>query len=124
LLIFGLLLFWVRATPVKFRTGWFVESLLTELVIALVVRTRRPFFRSRPGRWLWLSTLTVSILTLLIPYLPFAHLLGFTPLPLSVMLLLVAITALYVVVAEIAKQSFYRANSLTANDNNPSASLR
>ena len=40
----------VFATPVAvFRTGWFVESLLTELVIALVVRTRRPFFRSRPG---------------------------------------------------------------------------
>ena len=47
----------VFATPVSvFRTGWFVESLLTELVIALVVRTRRPFFRSRPGRWTLLAS--------------------------------------------------------------------
>ena len=45
-----------RAAPELFRTGWFVESLLTELVIALVVRTRRPFFRSRPGHVLLWST--------------------------------------------------------------------
>jgi Mg2+-importing ATPase len=107
-LTFGLLLFWVRATPAQFRTGWFVESLLTELVIALVVRTRQPFYRSKPGRWLWLSTLAVGILTLIIPYSPFAPLLGFTPLPLAIMLLLLAITALYVAAAEIAKRFFYR----------------
>ena len=52
LLTFAVLLGVFRATPETFRTGWFVESLLTELVIALVVRTRRPFFRSRPGRLL------------------------------------------------------------------------
>ena len=49
-LTFGALLLVFHAAPDLFRTGWFVESLLTELVIALVVRTRRPFFRSRPGR--------------------------------------------------------------------------
>ena len=48
-LTFGVLLCVFHASPEVFRTGWFVESLLTELVIALVVRTRRPFFRSRPG---------------------------------------------------------------------------
>ena len=42
--------------PDEFRTGWFIESLLTELVIALVVRTRRVFFRSRPGTLLLAST--------------------------------------------------------------------
>jgi len=45
-----------------FRTAWFVESLLTELVIALVVRTRRPFFRSRPGTLLLTSTLVLIAL--------------------------------------------------------------
>ena len=48
-LTFGVLQIVFVATPELFRTGWFVESLLTELVIAVVVRTRRPFFRSRPG---------------------------------------------------------------------------
>ena len=44
-LTFGILLFVFRASPEEFRTGWFIESLLTELVIALVVRTRHLFFR-------------------------------------------------------------------------------
>src|SRR5262249_36591271 len=48
LITFVILLTVFHATPEIFRTGWFVESLLTELLIALVVRTRRPFYRSRP----------------------------------------------------------------------------
>jgi Mg2+-importing ATPase len=106
-LTFGVLLFLVRATPDQFRTGWFVESLLTELVIALVVRTRRPFYRSRPGRLLWRSTLAVAIVTLALPYLPFGGLLGFTPLPPAVIALLLGITVLYVAAAEVAKRVFY-----------------
>ncbi|MEP7357477.1 MAG: cation transporting ATPase C-terminal domain-containing protein, partial [Anaerolineales bacterium] len=106
-LTFGLLLLVVRATPEVFRTAWFVESLLTELVVALVVRTRRPFFRSRPGRWLLLSTLAVAAITLVLPYLPVSGYLGFVPLPAELMLLLMGITALYVLAAELAKRFFY-----------------
>jgi Mg2+-importing ATPase len=83
-LTFGTLLLVIRTTPEQFRTAWFMESLLTELVIALVVRTRRPCFRSKPGRLLWLSTLSVAIVTLVIPYLPFSALFGFTPLPIII----------------------------------------
>jgi Mg2+-importing ATPase len=104
---FGLLLLVVRATERQFQTAWFIESLLTELVIALVVRTRRPFFRSRPGTLLWTSTLAVSLVTLAIPYLPFGGFLGFTPLPLWVMAALITFTGLYVVAAEMAKKFFY-----------------
>jgi Mg2+-importing ATPase len=109
---FGLLLLVVHATEQQFQTGWFVESLLTELVVALVVRTRRPFFRSRPGRFLWTLTLGVSLVTLTIPYLHFGHFLGFTPLPAWVMIVLVTITGLYVVAAELAKKFFYAHVSL------------
>jgi Mg2+-importing ATPase len=104
---FGLLLLVLRATEQQFQTGWFIESLLTELVIALVVRTRRLFFRSRPGKLLWTSTLLVSLVTLIVPYLPFSKVLGFTPLPPWVMVALVALTGLYVIAAEIAKKYFY-----------------
>jgi Mg2+-importing ATPase len=107
-LTFGLLLFAFAATPEIFRTGWFVESLLTELVIALVVRTRRPFWRSRPGNLLLWSSFGVMALTFAIPYLPYASLLDFTPLPAGVMLSLIAIAALYVGSTEILKASFYR----------------
>jgi Mg2+-importing ATPase len=106
-LTFGTLLFLIRATPEQFRTGWFVESLMTELVVALVVRTRRPFFQSRPGRLLWMSTLAVALITLVIPYLPFSALLGFVPLPPFIMAILLLITALYVVATEVTKKFFY-----------------
>ena len=107
---FGLLLWVVRATEEQFQTGWFIESLLTELAVALVVRTRKPFYRSRPGTLLWMSTLAVGLLTLVLPYLPVAPFLGFTPLPLWLTAALVAITGLYVVAAEAAKKFFYARN--------------
>ena len=109
LMTFGALLKFFHATPEVFRTGWFVESLLTELVVALVVRTRRPFFRSRPGTLLWTSTAAITGLTFLIPFLPHAGLLGFVPIPGRLLLALVGITALYVGATELAKSRFYRA---------------
>jgi Mg2+-importing ATPase len=110
-LTFGVLVEVFHAIPEMFRTGWFVESLLTELVIALVVRTRRPFFRSRPGSVLLYSTVALIALTLAIPYLPFSGLLGFVPLPGGLLAALCAITATYVLAAELAKHWFFRAVS-------------
>jgi len=107
-LTFGTLLLALRATEEQFRTGWFIESLFTELFILLVVRTRRPLFKSKPGRYLWGSTLLVGLATLAIPYLPFAGVLGFVPLPLGTLLLLIAITLLYVAANEVVKRAFYR----------------
>lgn len=84
------------------------ESLLTELVIALVVRTRRPFFRSRPGSLLLVSTLVLIALTVAIPYLPLVGVLGFVPVPGTLMTALLAITVAYVSAAEVTKRWFYR----------------
>ncbi|HEY0993949.1 MAG TPA: magnesium-translocating P-type ATPase [Kofleriaceae bacterium] len=108
-LTFGVLLYGFAAAPELFRTGWFVESLLTELVIALVVRTRRPAYRSRPGTILLGTTVALIALSFAIPYLPYAGVLGFVPLPASLLGLLAAITVLYVAAAELTKRWFYRA---------------
>lgn len=108
LLTFAFLLIVLHANVKSFQTAWFVESLLTELVIALVVRTRRRFFRSRPGRVLLYSTVALIALTFAIPYLPFVRILGFVPLPASVVVALAVITVAYVVAAEMMKRWFYR----------------
>jgi Mg2+-importing ATPase len=114
-LTFGALLFWFHASPEEFRTGWFIESLLTELVIALVVRTRHLFFRSRPGKLLLLSTLTFIGITLVLPYLPFIAVFGFIPLPAPLMLAVLGLTTLYVLVTELVKKYFYsRAGNASA----------
>ena len=96
-----------RASPEEFHTGWFIESLLTELVIALVVRTRHLFFRSRPGKLLLTSTLIFIGITLVLPYLPFSGVFGFIPLPAPLMLAMLGLTALYVVATELTKWFFY-----------------
>jgi Mg2+-importing ATPase len=106
-LTFGVLLFPFRASPEEFRTGWFIESLLTESVIARVVRTRGVFFRSRPGTLLLVSTLIVVGVTLMLPHVPFDFLFGFIRLPAPLMLTMLGLTALYILVTEIAKRYFY-----------------
>ncbi len=108
LLTFGLLLWTCGPNAESFRTGWFVESLLTELVIALAVRTRRPLTRSRPGRALLYSTVAVGTVALTLPYLPFAPTLGMKPLPVSAMLVVIGVTVAYLLSAEVMKRWFYR----------------
>jgi Mg2+-importing ATPase len=106
-LTFGTLLLILRATADQFRTGWFLESVLTELLILLVIRTRRPFFKSRPGRYLLISALIVAGVTVVLPYSPLSGLLGFTPLPISLLLVLGGITVFYIATSEMAKKVFY-----------------
>jgi Mg2+-importing ATPase len=107
-LTFGVLLRVFHAPPVLFRTGWFVESLLTQLIVTLVMRTQGPFFRSRPGRVLLLSTTVLIPIALLIPYLPFAEVFGFVPLPAVLVVVIVSITVSYVTATELMKLWFYR----------------
>ncbi|MFO1406774.1 MAG: magnesium-translocating P-type ATPase [Steroidobacteraceae bacterium] len=107
---FDFLTFWVlvrahEGAAAPFRTGWFVESLLTELAVALVVRTRRPFWRSRPGSLLAWTTAAVAVLAIAIPWLPGAALVGFVPLPATTMLALLAIVLLYVASTELIKRA-------------------
>ncbi len=106
--MFALLLRVLHASVEEFRTGWFVESLLTELLVALVLRTRRLFFQSRPGKYLLVASLLVAVAAVSIPYLPFSDLLGFVPLPLPMMVTLLVITGLYIAATEAAKRVFYR----------------
>jgi Mg2+-importing ATPase len=104
---FGALLFILEADVAQFRTGWFMESVISAAAVVLIIRTRRPFFQSRPGRYLVWATVTVAVMTLLIPYLPFGSLFGFRPLPLSFFMLLAGIVGAYILAAELAKKAFY-----------------
>ena len=81
-LTFGLLLLVLKVSQDTFRTGWFFESVMTELLIMLVIRTQRPFFQSKPGKGLLYSTLAVALITLTLPFIPGLNtLLGFVTCP-------------------------------------------
>ena len=107
-LTFGVLVLVLHATPEQFRTGWFVESVISAAVIVLVVRTRRPFIKSRPGRYLLITTLSVAVAALVLPFTPIAAPLGFVSLPPFVLFLMLIIVCLYIIAAETAKAFFYR----------------
>ena len=105
---FGLLLLVLHANEGQFRTGWFLESVISASMIVLVIRSRKPFFRSRPGKYLLIATLSIALLTLIFPFTPLGNIFGFSPLPLSTYLLIMIIVVLYIVTAEIAKTIFYK----------------
>ena len=115
---FAVLLFVFKTAENEFQTGWFIESLFTELFILLVVRTNRPLIKSKPGLLLLISTILVAVFSLALPYLaslsePF----GFVPLPAPLMVTLVLITLLYVAVNEVVKLYFFKQNGILGKIN-------
>lgn len=104
---FGVLLFALHATRAQFRTGWFMESVISAAAIVLVVRSRRPFFKSRPGKYLLMTTLLIIAVTLVVPFTPLGEVFGFQPVPLWFMFVIAVIVLLYVAGAEITKRIFY-----------------
>ncbi len=107
-LTFGALLFVLHATPDQFRTGWFIESVISASMIVLVVRTRKSIFDSKPGKYLFLVTLAIAVVTLTIPFTSLAVPFGFQPLPISFVMVLGAIVGLYIAAAESVKHFFYQ----------------
>ena len=104
---FGVLLFLLHATVGQFRTGWFIESVVSASMVVLVIRTRRPFFKSRPGRYLMAVTLLVGAATFILPFTPLSEPFGFTKMPVYFLAIVIVIVATYIVTAELAKKIFY-----------------
>ena len=87
-----------------FRSGWFIESTATELAVMLVLRTARPFWRSRPGRALLATSLLIAAVTVALPYSPLAGTLGLVGVPVRILAVLVGLTVLYVAANETIKR--------------------
>ena len=104
---FGALILILGTSEPQFQTGWFVESVISAAIIVLVIRTRRPFLRSRPGKYLLVATLIVALVTLVLPYVTPFDLFGFQSLPLEFLGLLGLIVIGYIGSDELAKHFFY-----------------
>lgn len=106
-LAFGVLLV-LKSPMTLFRTGWFIESVISASLIVLVIRSRRPFFKSFPGNYLLLTTIVIVGATLIFPFTPLGSLFGFAQPPLLVLLLMSIIVVLYIILGEVAKGIFYK----------------
>ncbi len=108
LITFGFLYWVCHTTQDEFRTGWFVESVITEILILLVIRTHRSWNKSRVGRALLYSSLLSIGVVILIPYIPLMRHLGFEPLPWYIMTAILMIAMIYGLFAEITKKILFR----------------
>jgi Mg2+-importing ATPase len=105
---FYLLLVVLAANETLFRTGWFVESIATQVLVIFVIRTRRNPLASRPHPALALTSLGVVALAMLLPFTPLAGWLGFAPLPPLFFLLLAGLVVAYLCLVEVVKRHFFR----------------
>ncbi len=107
-LTFGVLLWGFHAGEALFRTGWFVESLLTQILVVFAVRTRRHLFASRPHPAVAGLALGTGALAVALPFLPgIAGWFDFVPLPAAYFAYLLAATGAFLVVTELVKRAFY-----------------
>lgn len=97
-----------RESQLLYQSGWFIFSILTELFTLMVMRTKKPFFKSKPAATLLISTVIVGAVTLLFPYTPLAPLFGLQPIPFTVIGILIVLIGFYVIALEVTKNFFYR----------------
>jgi Mg2+-importing ATPase len=113
-LTFGVLLwmFHAGANAPLFRTGWFVESLATQTLVVFVIRTAGNPLKSRPSGQLLMSVVAVAAVGAVLPYTPLGPLLGFTPLPLSLLGAIAVLGLTYLFLVQAVKTWFYRRHAL------------
>jgi Mg2+-importing ATPase len=108
IITFLTLLYILKVKESAFQTGWFIESVLTELFILFIIRTHKKFFKSRPGKYLFILSIIGLIVTVWLPYLPFANEIGLTPLPFINFVAILLIVVTYIITADILKVWFFK----------------
>ncbi|WP_211217883.1 magnesium-translocating P-type ATPase [Microbacterium luticocti] len=92
----------------EFQSAWFLGSVLTEVFVLFVLRTRGPSWRSRPGGTLTLLSVLVVIVTFAIVLTPVGGPLRLTVPPASLVALVVLIAIAYCAATELTKVVFWR----------------
>jgi Mg2+-importing ATPase len=111
--VFDYLTFYVlyklyKANEEVFHTAWFIESICTELLILFVVRTHKSLLKSMPGKLLILLSILAFVITIVLPFTPFAADLGFVVPPFQLFGIIAGILLLYVVTADVIKVMFFK----------------
>lgn len=107
-LTFYVMLVILQAHQDLFRTGWFVESIVTQVLVIFVIRTQRNPFKSLPNHWLTSTSLLVVAIAIALPYTFVGRYFGFIPLPLTFFSILLAMGMIYLVMVELVKRWFYK----------------
>jgi Mg2+-importing ATPase len=104
MLTFGVLLFFFRSTPALFRSGWFIESIVTQTLVLFVIRTTGNPIRSRPSGLLAVTVISMALVGTALPYAPFRGALGFVSPPPAFLLFVAIATVVYLGAVQLAKR--------------------
>ena len=92
-----------------FQTGWFLESMWTQVLILYLLRTERSsLFQSRPSRPVILVTMFGILLFTVLTFTPVGGLIGLTALPPAYFGFLILIVSLYLLFVTLAKRWYIR----------------
>ena len=106
-LTFYVMLHVLQANETLFQTGWFVESLSTQVLVIFIIRTRGNPFKSRAHPVLVATSLTVIAIGAILPLTPLGGYFGFVAPPIEFYAILAAMVLTYLLIVEVAKLSFY-----------------
>lgn len=110
-LTFAILLKVFHVDAAQFRTAWFAESLVTQILVIFVIRTHRPLWRGRPHPALAITSLIGLAAAMIVLFTPLAGAFGFVALPGRLMLAIGALVVAYLGAAEALKHlAVQRAN--------------
>jgi Mg2+-importing ATPase len=107
-LTFYVMLVVLKANEALFQTGWFVESLCTQVLVIFIIRTRGNPFKSRAHPVLVATSLLVVAVSAALPFTPIGSYFGFVPPPAEFYVILLAMVVFYLALVEVAKRLFYR----------------
>ncbi|HEX7482473.1 MAG TPA: HAD-IC family P-type ATPase, partial [Candidatus Bathyarchaeia archaeon] len=95
-----------------FQTAWFIESLCSQVLVVFVIRTRRkPFWKSKPSKYLVISSIAIVTFALLVPFTPLGSLFSFVAPPLLFYVALAILLGAYLTLTEVVKNWFYKRNA-------------
>jgi Mg2+-importing ATPase len=103
----------LKANETLFQTGWFVESLSTQVLVIFIIRTRGNPFKSRAHPFLVATSLTVMTIGAILPFTLFGTYFGFVAPPVQFYAILAAMVVTYLAIVEVAKRGFYRWHSVS-----------
>lgn len=106
-LTFGLLIWIFEANEALFQTGWFVESMCTQIMVIFVIRTRGNPLKSRAHPLLTMTSVAVALLAIVLPYTAIGSYFGFVPLPSSYLVWLSLLVLTYLLGVQVIKQRFF-----------------
>ena len=113
-LTFGLLLWVFHAGAALFQTGWFIESMATQVLVIFIIRTRGNPFRSRPHPLLAVTSLLVVAVAVALPFTALGRWFGFVPVPPLLLAVLIPMTLGYLAAVQVVKLWFYRMHPLSS----------